>query len=322
MFDQYQRNPRCATIKLKLQCSRRALHQAIRKANDDWIIMQTDRVNDGVCCGATGSWIQSGMGCRQTLKRGLELKRRPAPIRMKSLDSSSASTAEDNAEVFARHFDGSYGCRAVYLYDDSVLLSLPERAHAEGLEGAPTDSEISLAISKLHDSALGASGSRASAWKALADDRTTFADLIRTFVIEFWESEVLPCSWEVGLLSILPKKGDLSLPGNYRGIMMLEVDYKIIGHILLARLKVIKENAKHLDHEAQCGFRNGRGCTDSTFTVKSLMTKRREHNQETWILFLDLVKAFDKVFQSTSRTPLASSHQIANRCSRQVGFNS
>jgi len=110
-----------------------------------------------------------------------------------------------------------------------------------------------------------------------------------TFVIEFWESEVLPHSWEVGLLSILPKKEDLSLPGNYRGIMMLEVGYKIIGHILLARLKIIKEDAKHLDHEAQCGFRNGRGCTDGTFTVKSLVTKRREHNQETWLLFLDLV---------------------------------
>ena len=52
---------------------------------------------------------------------------------------------------------------------------------------------------------------RASAWKALADDRTTF-DLIRNFVIEFWESEVLSRSWEVGLISILPKKGDLSLP--------------------------------------------------------------------------------------------------------------
>ena len=98
-------------------------------------------------------------------------------------------------------------------------------------------------MSKLHDSAPGASGLRASAWKALADDRTTF-DLIRNFVIEFWESEVLPCSWEVGLLSILPKKGDLSLPGNYRGIMMLEVGYKIIGHILLARLKIIKEDKK------------------------------------------------------------------------------
>jgi len=71
-----------------------------------------------------------------------------------------------------------YGCRAVY--DDSVLFSLPERSHAEGLEDVPTDSEISLAISKLHDSAPGASGLRASAWKALADDRTTF-DLIRNF---------------------------------------------------------------------------------------------------------------------------------------------
>ena len=54
---------------------------------------------------------------------------------------------------------------------------------------------------------------------------------------------------------------------------------------------------RNLDHEAQCGFRNRRGCTDpdGTFTVKSLVTKRREHNQETWILFLDLVKAFDTV---------------------------
>ena len=68
-----------------------------------------------------------------------------------------------------------------------------------------------------------------------------------------------------------------------------------VNAILVTRLKVIKESSKHLDHEAQCGFRNGRGCTDGTFTIKLLVTKRREHNQETWILFLDLVKAFDKV---------------------------
>ena len=98
MFDQYQRNLRCAIIKLKLQRSRRALHQAICKAKDDWIIMQTDRVNDGVC-GATGS--KAAWDAIKTLKRGLELKRRPAPIRMKFLDGSSASTAEDNAEAFA-----------------------------------------------------------------------------------------------------------------------------------------------------------------------------------------------------------------------------
>ena len=42
------RDAMLCTIKLKLQRSRRALHQAIRKAIDDWITMQTGRVNDGV----------------------------------------------------------------------------------------------------------------------------------------------------------------------------------------------------------------------------------------------------------------------------------
>jgi len=76
---------------------------------------------------------------------------------------------------------------------------------------------------------------------------------------------------------------------------MLEVAYKIIAQILLARLKVIKESKEHLDRENQCGFRNGRGCSDGSFTIKALLNKRREHSLETWVLFLDLVKAFDMV---------------------------
>ena len=101
-------------------------------------------------------------------------------------------------------------------------------------------------MSKLHDSAPGASGLRASAWKALADDRTTF-DLIRNFVIEFWESE--------GSTLLLGSRTTLyfsqerrpfftwQLPRDYDA---RKVRYRIIGHILLARLKVIKENFKHL----------------------------------------------------------------------------
>ena len=38
-----------------------------------------------------------------------------------------------------------------------------------------------------------------------------------------------------------------------------------------------------------------RSCTDAIFTVKLAMKKRKEHNMETWILFLDFVKAFDRV---------------------------
>ena len=97
----------------------------------------------------------------------------------------------------------------------------------------------------------------------------------------------------MGLLTILQKKGDLSLPGNYRGIMLLETAYKIVAIILHERLLPVEEGLQN--HENQCGFRSGRGCTDAIFTVKMAMKKRREHGLESWILFLDLVKAFDRV---------------------------
>ena len=73
---------------------------------------------------------------------------------------------------------------------------------------------------------------------------------------------------------------------------MLEVAYKIAANILKSRLIPIQES---LDHEAQCGFRPGRGCADGIFTVKTALRKRREHGLETWVMFLDLVKAFERV---------------------------
>jgi hypothetical protein len=37
------------------------------------------------------------------------------------------------------------------------------------------------------------------------------------------------------LLKILEKKGDLSLPKNYRGIMVLEVAYKVVANTMQSR---------------------------------------------------------------------------------------
>ena len=74
--------------------------------------------------------------------------------------------------------------------------------------------------------------------------------------------------------------------------MLLETSYKIVTIIIHDRLRPIAES---FDQEAQCGFRPGRGCTDVIFTVKMAMKKKREHGQESWILFIDLVKAFDRV---------------------------
>lgn len=74
--------------------------------------------------------------------------------------------------------------------------------------------------------------------------------------------------------------------------MFLEIIYKVVAKIFHSRLQPVVES---LDHEAQCRICPGRRCCDAVFSVKLAMKKRQEHGQETWILFLDLVKAFDGV---------------------------
>ena len=208
---------------------------------------------------------------------------------MQKEDGSKCKTLEENAEVFQKHFEKLY-CRTP-IYDSSVLELLEQKPIANGYDHLPTEKEIRKAIQRLKNNAPGISGLSPQMFKALTSDPQTF-ELLELVITDFWENELAPEQWESGLLKILPKKGDLSKASNYRGIMFLEAAYKIVAIVVHERLQPIVEN---LDHEPQCGFRPGRGCLDAVFTVKLAMKKRREHNQETWILFLDLVKAFDRV---------------------------
>ena len=204
-------------------------------------------------------------------------------------DGSKTHTSEENAEVFRVHFEKLYS--RTPNYDPSCIDCLNQRPISHELSTAPTQEEIKSAIKRLKTNSPGQSGLTAQMFKSLAQDVSTLK-LVTNIVNEFWENEVPPSDWDIGLLKILPKKGDLSKPGNYRGIMLLEVSYKIVAIVIHQRLQPIVEA---LDHETQCGFRQGRGCMDAVFTVKLAMKKRREHQQETWIMFLDLVKAFDRV---------------------------
>ena len=47
--------------------------------------------------------------------------------------------------------------------------------------------------------------------------------------------------------------------------------------------------------DEQNGFLNKKGCTDATFALKLALQSRKEFNLDTWVVFVDLVKAFDTV---------------------------
>jgi exonuclease III len=98
--------------------------------------------------------------------------------------------------------------------------------------------------------------------------------------------------WLKAKLVLLPKKGDLGLPKNWRGICLLDIASKLLSCVLVERLKeVMEENGP----ENQCGFRPDRGTIDGTFNLIMALRKRQEHNLETYVSFVDLVKAFDSV---------------------------
>ena len=266
--------------------TRKELKNAIKRAKSDWIKKLCDSVSNpnSLRHGTKDYW-----DCIKLLKRGMSKPTPSKQVMMTKENGDKCSSAEENTRVFKNHFEKLYN--RTPSYDPSVLDLLDQHPIMESTGLPPQDEEISKAISRLKNKAPGASGLTAQMFKSLLRHEQCLSYL-KSIISDIWIKEIYPSQFDIGKLIVLPKKGDLSLPGNYRGIMLLEVAYKIIAIIIHNRLQPIVES---IDHESQCGFRQGRGCADAVFTVKLAIKKRREHNQETWILFLDLVKAFDRV---------------------------
>lgn len=284
-FNAYTSSRVTRSTKQRLTEARKKVKNAVTAAKNKWLIDKCKRLNEaaGARRGTKSCWDTVSL-----LKKGLS-KVKPANERMmKKEDGTMCATPEENAGVFRRHFEALY--KREPNFDAEVLDSLEQRVET-GSGDMPSEEEIDKAIGKLKKTTPGISGLSSELFKALLAEKESAA-LLRKTVTDFWETEIPPEEWEKGRLCILPKKGDLSLPGNHRGIMLLEAAYKITAIILHGRLLQIEEG---LNHETQCGFRPGRGTMDAIFTVKMAMKKRREHGLETWIMFLDLVKAFDRV---------------------------
>jgi hypothetical protein len=141
-------------------------------------------------------------------------------------------SAEMSATIFHDHFKQLYGRAPSGKME--VLKHIPKQRVFPELDHEPTDEEILKAVLGLNFSGPGDSGVAAAEWKTLmADDECS--EFVFAYVRRFWRSKVNPELWIIGLLKILEKKGDLSKAGNYRGIMMMEVPYKVVANVLKVR---------------------------------------------------------------------------------------
>ena len=95
-------------------------------------------------------------------------------------------------------------------------------------------------MNSLKNNASGESRFTPLIFKAIVSNNQTF-QLLRSIILDFWKNKLPPEQSKTGLLKIIPNKGDLSQPGNIRGVMLLEVAYETIAKIVHSRLVPIAE---------------------------------------------------------------------------------
>ena len=119
----------------------------------------------------------------------------------------------------------------------------------DNLENVPTVKEIQRAIGRTKsEKAAGDNGIPAEYYQALASSEEGLEQNAQV-IAESWQGTNFE-EWKLSRLKILPKKGDLSDPNNWRPIMLLDVLQKIMSSLIAQRLEIV-------DIEEQYGFPRG-----------------------------------------------------------------
>ena len=91
------------------------------------------------------------------------------------------------------------------------------------------------------------------------------------------------------------KKGDKKIIKNYRPISLLPITGKIFQRLLYDRMFEFFI-ANNLISKTQSGFRAGDSCINHLLSVTQEIYQSFDDNLEIRVVFLDISKAFDKVW--------------------------
>jgi len=155
---------------------------------------------------------------------------------------------------------------------------------------SPSIKEITEAVKRLKNGkAAGNDGIPAEVLKA---DGNATAKMLKPLFDEIWSLEKYPEDWKEGLIVKLPKKGDLSSCGNWRGITLLSVVSKVFMSVILQRIMAPIETRLRKE---QAGFRPYRSCIDQISTLRIIIEQSIEWQSALYLVFVDYEKAFDSI---------------------------
>ena len=183
----------------------------------------------------------------------------------------------------------------------SNLLGSEPTVTGDPDEDIPTVLEITNIKTGLFDhSELAAAKKRSAVGKLPGPDgipmevlnRCDLDDIILDYANNLIINEDKPDQWSIIDLIPIPKQGDLSDTGNYRGIALSAVMAKLTNKMILNRIQppIDKELRPN-----QNGFRPGRSTAAHVLALRRLIEGVRRNNLKAIITFVDFKKAFDSI---------------------------
>ena len=124
------------------------------------------------------------------------------------------------------------------------------------------------------------------------------AQELRTPLSYFYQATLqtgrIPKIWKTATISAIFKKGDKSLPSNYRPISLTCILCKVLESIIRDHI-IDHMNTHNLFSSKQFGFISGRSTTLQLLHVVEKITSYIDNGHDTSITYLDFQKAFDSV---------------------------
>ena len=196
--------------------------------------------------------------------------------------SSSAKMKPSNEEL-AVHFEKLYSCDNDE--ESSMINELTTDAYVSALDDPITNEEINSAMNEMKK---GGFDYGLNILKILMQLMSPI--LVLLFNIMFYVE--YPATLARSLLTALPKKGNLSLPTNFRGIQMLAALSALYDRVITIRIRKWCSTAISY---VQSAFQKGKSCIHQLFTLRLLIEIAKSSNTTLYIGFFDIAKAFDKV---------------------------
>ena len=265
----YRKNP-TNTNALKLKTAQYQLAAIYIKEQTEYIQNQIDKIRDSV----------EDRQCRIAWQTINERKRRKNTAKAKL----KTANQQERIKLWKQHFENLLGNPPKITHEPITRIIIKQ---LDIKLGPFTQEELDSVLRKIKNrKAAGLDEILPEVWKT-----RQFDDILLRHCNAVYNQNPID-RWMKGCILPFPKKGDLGLAKNYRGITLTSIAAKIYNALLRNNIDPKIDN---ILRKNQNGFRRNTSTTSQILTIRRILEGVRAKNLQATLIFVDFTKAFDSI---------------------------